>query len=77
MGSHRVGHYWSDLAAAAAARHLINFIKKEFVHIFLLKMQQNHHLKQKALTKLSVKDKPEISPTILSKGNVYSEAIPS
>ena len=26
MGSHRVGHYWSDLAAAAAAFYLINII---------------------------------------------------
>jgi len=30
MGSHRVGHYWSDLAAAAAADHCaVSFWEKE------------------------------------------------
>ena len=34
MGSHRVGHDWSDLAAAAAA--------SKQLHLFLQKCQENH-----------------------------------
>ena len=36
MGSHRVGHYWSDLAAAAVARCVnVQFYKKEMINCFL------------------------------------------
>ena len=37
MGSHRVGHDWSDPAAAAAAADLC----KEKIHLFYLKLNFN------------------------------------
>ena len=40
MGSHRVGHNWSDLAAAAAGLHIFF----SFVHSPNIKEKQNYYM---------------------------------
>ena len=59
MGSHRVGHDWSDLAAAAAARQDLCLF--EILRLFLGKL-----LTHSPCTHYSSQNKPSEHPTLLS-----------
>ena len=58
MGSHRVGHDWSDLAAAAAARNTGQGIDLDYCDIewFALEMNRDHSVVFEIASKFCISD---------------------